>query len=34
MADSQDELPASRLGTKEHWDMVYARETREHAVRR
>lgn len=24
-----EELPASKLGTKEHWDMVYARETGE-----
>ena len=27
-----DELPASKLGTKEHWDMVYERETKEYEV--
>ncbi|KAH8083001.1 hypothetical protein HD553DRAFT_313074 [Filobasidium floriforme] len=25
-----EELPASKLGTKEHWDMVYERETKEY----
>jgi hypothetical protein len=28
-----EELPASKLGTKEHWDMVYERETKEYEVR-
>lgn len=29
MADGRDEeLPPSKLGTKEHWDMVYERENR------
>lgn len=27
-----EELPASKLGTKEHWDMVYERETKEYEV--
>lgn len=27
-----EELPASRLGTKEHWDLVYERETKEYEV--
>jgi hypothetical protein len=30
--DMTEELPASKLGTKEHWDLVYERETREHKV--
>ncbi|BEI93723.1 uncharacterized protein CcaverHIS019_0601820 [Cutaneotrichosporon cavernicola] len=28
MAERDDELPPSKLGTKEHWDMVYERENR------
>ena len=29
-----EELPASKLGTKQHWDMVYERETKEYEASR
>jgi hypothetical protein len=32
LSTMSDELPASKLGTKEHWDMVYERETKEYEV--